>query len=70
MNRVDNNSIIIYAVLGVIIIVAGFVFIPPLIRKLSGKTYKKMAKVSEEDFANNGPQIVRKSEKEEKPNDD
>lgn len=69
MERFDDNSIIICGVLGVIIIVACVAFIPPLIRKLSGKMYKKMAKVSEADFVNNGPKIVGKSEKGERLND-
>ena len=70
MNRMEDNRIIIYIVVGIVVLIAGFLVIPPLIKKLSGKTYKKMSKVTEDDFVNNGPQIVKKTETGEKPNDD
>lgn len=45
-------------VVGVILTVAGFICIPPLIKKYGNKAYKKSLNTDDIDFDNMGPEIV------------
>ncbi len=49
-------------VIGSVLTVAGFIFIPPLIQKYGNKAYKKSLKNDEIDFDGMGPEIVPFSE--------
>lgn len=51
---------------GAILTVAGFLCIPPLMRKYSNKVYKTSLKKECIDFDNMGPEIVPKKNGEEK----
>ena len=53
---------------GLALIIAGAIIIPVIIRKITGKVYRISSKATEEDFVNNGPVTVRKTEDE--TNDD
>ena len=45
-------------VAGAALTVAGFVVIPPLVKKYSNKVYKKSLNTEDIDFDNMGPEIV------------
>ena len=45
-------------VAGAALTVAGFVVIPPLVKKYSNKVYKKSLNTEDSDFDNMGPEIV------------
>lgn len=45
-------------VAGAALTVAGFVVIPPLVKKYSNKVYKKSLNIEDIDFDNMGPEIV------------
>ncbi len=51
-----------WVILGIAVVVAGAVLIPIILKKVTKKAYKQGSKVTEEDFINNGPEIVRKAE--------
>ena len=53
-------------VAGAVLTVAGFIVIPPLIKKYGNKAYKKSLSTEDIDFDNMGPEIVsNKDAKEE-----
>ncbi|MCR4655348.1 MAG: hypothetical protein K5770_03860 [Lachnospiraceae bacterium] len=51
-------------VVGLVLVVAGAIIIPIFIREITRKAYKSSSIVTEKEFANNGPEIVRKTEDE------
>ncbi len=68
MNRYESDVEFKSCILGIVITVSAIILIPILLRKMSIKIYKAGSKVTEEDFINNGPEIVKK-EREEKESD-
>ena len=56
-----NKSIFWYVFGSIILTVAGFMLIPPLIEKYGNKLYKSSLKNEEIDFDNLGPEIVKKN---------
>lgn len=58
-------STTLLAVAGVVILtIAGFFIVPPLLRKCSNKLYKRSVKKDEIDIDSLGPEIVKKDDKE------
>ena len=64
----ESNSELKWIIVAIAFVVAGAIIIPILIKKGTNKAYKRGSKVTEDDFVNNGPEIVKKSE--ESANDD
>lgn len=65
VNTANNTApnITSFWVAGVIVLtVAGFVIVPPLLRKCSNKLYKATIKKDEVDIDSLGPEIVRKAD--------
>lgn len=60
-----KNENLLYVIGSVVLMVAGFIFIPPLMKKYTNKAYKKSCSSEEIDFDNLGPEIVKKSKDEE-----
>ncbi len=69
MDSFEDYRIIIYVVLVVILLVVVFLLFTPLLKRLNGRSYKELSRVTEDDFVKNEPQIVKKTGKEEKLND-
>ena len=49
---------------GIVLTVAGFMIIPPLLDKYANKAYKSSLKKEEIDFDDMGPEIILSKEKE------
>ncbi len=64
--RDDRRTVQIIVNLALVLVWAVFVFV--VMRKLIGKVHKLSTEVTEKDFEDNGPEIVRKEE--EDGNDD
>lgn len=64
----DRCSKVTWFVVGSALTIAGFIIIPPLIKKYVNKAYKKSLMNDEIDFDDMGPEIVpySKNTKEEK----
>lgn len=54
----DRYGKFIWFVVGSALTFAGFLIIPPLIKKYGNKTYKKSLSTEEIDFDDMGPEIV------------
>lgn len=54
------NENLLWILVGVSVVIIGFIVIPPLLRKISNKAYKTGSKVTEQDFIDNQPEIVKK----------
>jgi len=65
MKRNCTGGKVLIFVGGLVLTIAGFVVIPPLIYKYTNKAYKASLKKEEIDFDNMGPEIVPKEKKEE-----
>ena len=61
-DKKNRCSKVAWLVVGSVLTVAGFIFIPPLIQKYGNKVYKKSLKNDEIDFDGMGPEIVPFSE--------
>jgi hypothetical protein len=57
-NKKDRYSKVIWFIVGSALTVAGFIIIPPLIKKYGDKVYKKSLNTEDIDFDNMGPEIV------------
>lgn len=58
----ENDSELKWSIIGVVLAVAGAVLIPVFIKKMTGKTYRLGSKVTEDDFAGNSPEVIRREE--------
>lgn len=67
----DTNShrVIKCIIPGIIMVAIGFVILPRLLKMTNKKIYKHKAKVTEKDFINNKPIIVKKGFEEDIVND-
>lgn len=61
-DKKNRCSKVAWLVAGSVLIVAGLIFIPPLIQKYGNKAYKKSLKNDEIDFDGMEPEIVPFSE--------
>ena len=65
MSKNNTGGTIFLIVTGLALMVAGFIFVPPLIQKYSNKVYKASLRRETIDFDNMGPEIVPKKNTEE-----
>ena len=54
------NENVAWIAIGILVVVVGFIAVPPLIRKLSNKAYKSGSRVTEQNFIDSQPEIVKK----------
>lgn len=62
MEKIRNNKAykVLLLVGGAILMAAGFIVIPPLLKKLTNKAVKIISSSKDIDFDSLGPEIVRK----------
>ena len=62
MKLTDNEKKVLFGfVCGAVIMIAGFFVIPPILKKLNNKISKHRKGLTEEDFEEMGPVIVKKN---------
>lgn len=58
IKKKDRGGKMKWFVIGSVLTVAGFIIIPPLIKKYGNKVYKKLLNTEDIDFDDMGPEIV------------